>query len=291
LIEHIRYRHPQIFETIKKDAYKEIHCPCGKQIEMTQAVINPIIISNITNEPNNLPKFCCKKCDSNFRPPWNSELTKHDHPSIMKLSEDRMGENNPIHTWIHDEEKKEKWAQKISENHPRLNAGKTCEEIYGEEKAYIIKQKMSAKQKIRPKEPHKGHKHSLETRQLLSRLTAQQISNQKSRITKPQLALYDELCKHYSNVILEHPIVYYCIDIVVNDRFLIEVDGDFYHSNEKLGYDCKYQIQIDNRANDIRKNKFFEDRKDQYTLLRFWASDITNDVHSVVDQIKKVIDV
>jgi len=105
------------------------------------------------------------------------------------------------------------------------------------------------------------------------------------------MMLYEELCKHYSNVILEHPIVYYSIDIVVNDKFLIEIDGDFYHSNEKLGYECKYQIQIDNRNNDIRKNKFFENRKSEYTLLRFWASDVENNLQSIVKQIKKVIDV
>ena len=53
-----------------------------------------------------------KQKSTKKRIPWNKGKTKYDHPSLMKMSEDRKGELNPYHSM--SEEAKIKMAEKVS---------------------------------------------------------------------------------------------------------------------------------------------------------------------------------
>jgi hypothetical protein len=46
--------------------------------------------------------------------PWNKNLTKEQHPSIMKYSLSRMGKNNPIHTLSLEDIKSHLWQNTYS---------------------------------------------------------------------------------------------------------------------------------------------------------------------------------
>lgn len=84
----------------------------------------------------------------------------------------------------------------------------------------------------------------------------------------------------------QHPVNGYLFDIYIeNKNLLIEVDGDWYHCNPKIHPEAKSVIQKQVVSNDIRKNKVASDNN--FKLLRFWESDINNDVDSVILRLKK----
>ena len=69
-------------------------------------------------------------------------------------------------------------------------------------------------------------------------------------------------------------------------NILIEVDGDFHHCNPSSIHKIpKYPIQIKTIGNDIRKNLIAEDKG--YKLLRFWESDINNNLDEVINRLKE----
>jgi very-short-patch-repair endonuclease len=66
-------------------------------------------------------------------------------------------------------------------------------------------------------------------------------------------------------------------------NILIEVDGDFWHSNPtKYPDGPTYKCQIKNSINDEKKNKWVQDNG--YKMLRFWENDINNNI-SIVKKI------
>lgn len=69
-------------------------------------------------------------------------------------------------------------------------------------------------------------------------------------------------------------------------NLLIEVDGDFHHCNPNSIHSIpKYSIQLKTISNDIRKNRIVDNKK--IKLLRFWESDINNNLDSVIEILKK----
>lgn len=69
-------------------------------------------------------------------------------------------------------------------------------------------------------------------------------------------------------------------------NLLIEVDGDFHHCNPNSIHSIpKYDIQLKTISNDIRKNRIADNKK--IKLLRFWESDINNNLDSVIEILKK----
>lgn len=53
---------------------------------------------------------------------------------------------------------------------------------------------------------------------------------------------------------------------------IIEVDGDFWHSNPDTGHPCRTRTQMFNKKRDARKNIICEDAG--IKLIRIWESDI-----------------
>lgn len=71
-----------------------------------------------------------------------------------------------------------------------------------------------------------------------------------------------------------------------NFNLIIEVDGDFFHSNPKFYPDGPiYKTQIQNNLRDQEKNKWASDNN--YKLLRFWEYDINNNISQVIETLKK----
>jgi very-short-patch-repair endonuclease len=70
---------------------------------------------------------------------------------------------------------------------------------------------------------------------------------------------------------------------VKNTNILVEVDGDFYHTNPNKYTSpiCKTQENV--MKNDTKKNDIA--RSSGYTLLRFWESDILNNPQQVITEL------
>lgn len=259
-------------------------CHCGNVI-LQQNYFNAWMMYKFLNDASAFKKYCRRKCLI----VWNKNQTKQTHPSLMKISLDRMGENNPVHTLISNKEKYDNWCKNISEaDGARHRRGKIYEEIYGLEKALEIKGTQSKSAKNRKINGHTGIKHTDGTKRQIATKIAKNHSEQQRFVSKPQQKLFDVLFLKFGNrVKLEQSIAWYVADILIDEKFVIEVDGDFYHCNEVLGFFPKHKIQKRNLINDKNKNKFL--LKNGYTLLRFWQSEIDTDMNDVLLRIENVI--
>lgn len=69
-------------------------------------------------------------------------------------------------------------------------------------------------------------------------------------------------------------------------KILIEVDGDYWHCNPNSKFsEPKYAAQFSNLKQDEIKNKWCIDNG--FKLLRFWETDINNNLEHVIDVLKK----
>ena len=126
----------------------------------------------------------------------------------MKISQDRIGNNNPIRKVLEDPVKKEEWLQKLriskeNSKHPVL--GKTYEEYYGEKRAGEIRNVMRNSAinaaKNCPNRGMKNKKHSQETIEKLRKITAGRISSGViKKISAPQKELFELLTKEILNI-------------------------------------------------------------------------------------------
>lgn len=66
---------------------------------------------------------------------------------------------------------------------------------------------------------------------------------------------------------------------------LIEVDGNFYHAHPDVYPEPMYKCQRITVKNDKEKNKICEEAGIQ--LIRYWESDINNDLEAVMEDLKK----
>jgi very-short-patch-repair endonuclease len=73
-------------------------------------------------------------------------------------------------------------------------------------------------------------------------------------------------------------------------KLLIEVDGDFWHCNPNSNFaEPKYASQISNLKQDEIKNKWCIDNG--YKLLRFWETDIKNNLDDIIEILKKELQI
>jgi len=128
--------------------------------------------------------------------------------------------------------------------------GKKYEEIYGKEKANIIKEKIMIKT----------------------------IDNNKNMplITKPHILLKNKMIEEniYNDFETSKRLFYFEIDEFNKKlKLCIEVDGDYWHSLEN-------RIKQDKRKDNFLKNK-------GYKVLRFKEADIKNNINKCIDIIKE----
>jgi very-short-patch-repair endonuclease len=209
------------------------------------------------------------------------------------MSESRRGSNNPIHSFLKDEEAKNDWINAIREGQEEFNAsrrGKSLDECYGEKRAREVREAMSAAAKRRIIHGHTGCRHSDEAKRKIGENTIKRLSLSKSKISRPQRELFNHLVEAIpdASFSLEETVGHFSIDIaVLNERLAIEVDGDFFHVNEEKGFTVKYEVQHRNIKNDKRKNSYLI--KAGWTVLRFWVSEIELNIESIIRKIKEEI--
>jgi very-short-patch-repair endonuclease len=70
------------------------------------------------------------------------------------------------------------------------------------------------------------------------------------------------------------------------EKFIIEIDGDYWHANP-LKYDYTKLNKVQNKVvnKDKVENKYCQDNG--YTMLRFWEQDINKDINSCVAKVKE----
>jgi len=244
-------------------------------------------------------KYCNRKCST--KTPWNIGLTKEDHPSLLKISRDRLGVENPIHKVLCDDIRTAAWKQSLRDGWEKSKwrewrKGKSLEEVYGEETAKEMREYRSKlyyeKAEERGRFPNEGNSHSVETREKISRSVARQIASGKiSKTSQVQLRLYDALLEAFPNEEweLEWLLDFYSLDIAIpNKKLCIEVDGDFWHVNEDKGFSLKYESQRRSLKNDKRKNSYLT--KAGWSVIRIWESEINEDLDAALEKIKKMLE-
>ena len=233
-------------------------------------------------------EHCSRECS---KLPWNTGLTKDANESLRRISESRRGDGNPIHKVLQDEVAKNRWIENVKVGKADYDAsrrGKTLAEVYGKEKADAAKRNMSESAKTRKVHGHTGHKHTLETRMRIGQRTAEFLAKSRRMTSMPQLLLFESLQRLDVKFSLEHAFDHYSVDIAAPDIHLaIEVDGDFFHVNEALGYEAKYHVQKRNLQNDKKKQSHLI--KSGWEVIRFWVSDIEKDVKCIVKQVESKI--
>lgn len=110
-----------------------------------------------------------------------------------------------------------------------------------------------------------------------------------STMTKPHRIIADELDKMNIRYECEYPVSKYLIDIYLTDyNIMIEVMGDYWHSNPYLQYDISGKVQQERTARDTRKHDYV---KENYNveLLYIWEDDIIKNLKLCMDIIIQAI--
>lgn len=105
--------------------------------------------------------------------------------------------------------------------------------------------------------------------------------------TKPHQKIY-EIIKDIYKVDTEYKVRNYYIDMVLNDKFAIEINGTFWHTDPRKYIEITYEDQYKNINRDISKNQaVFEDMS--VSILYLWEYDINNNIELCVELIKYYI--
>ena len=155
------------------------------------------------------------------------------------------------------------------EKHPMY--GKTWEEIYGIEGA----------EKIRKM-------HSIRSRNLIIK----RIKNNEFPFfnTKIELAFAKEMSKRNISFVSQFSIdnKFVCDFAMPAVKLIIECDGDYWHANPKI-YDKNklHKRQINNLKRDKFKDKYLN--KKGWKVIRFFGSDIKENISNCVDKVEKFL--
>lgn len=293
LCNHIRTRHKNEFNALALryealiEQFELQECPCGTRLTRKSNWFNLILEADHTDtDPLGMMHKICGNACKKWLDPWNFGLTKSDHLSIKRYADSRMGKNNPVHTLLADPERSKKWRENLSVGLTGVMSGISLDEKMGKEAADQTRLKMSQSAKNREVHGHTGKLHSVETKRTISRKTSERIASKQDKVSNVQRRLYEKLQNFLDEVQLEHHFHYYSIDIV-HKNFAIEVDGDFWHANDAMGFSVTHESQRRNLVNDANKTKYLE--RNGWVVIRVWESDINNDIDAVIERIMNVI--
>lgn len=224
--------------------------------------------------------ICCTKCNKKCnihkkQIKWKRMCGISD--GLLKWSNkakiERSGSGNPMYN-------KKPWNKDLSKENPIIK--RIAENRKGIKFTEEHKKKLSVSAiKSAKKYPNRGmgnKKHSELTCEKLRQSTLNLIKNGafKQTKTKPHIIMCELLTSMNINFEEEKTIGPYSFDIFLQSfNILIEVDGDYFHSNPKIyPLGPKTKTQKINKYRDIKKDKFC--KENGLTLLRFWESDILN---------------
>lgn len=110
----------------------------------------------------------------------------------------------------------------------------------------------------------------------------------KQTRTRPHLILLEILTELGVAFQEEYVIKYWSFDFYLTDlHVLIEVDGDYYHSNPKFYPEPKTKTQKINHYRDQKKNEFCQ--ANHHALIRIWEDDIVNNTEKIKCKLKKLL--
>ena len=256
---------------------------CGKEIEFY---------------PSQNKKYCNKKCHSKSmkgegNPFYGKSHTNEVKQSIgKKNSINMMGENNSFYGKSHSEESVELIKQNMpdmsGENNPFYGKTHTSEtidkiikanEIARLDENFVKSHSMScskAQQKIRDENP----KYYSEIKRKAGIVSHYNQHRYKMNIPEKK---FEKILKD-NNIEYDYSPVMskYQYDFKIrNKRILVEIDGDYWHSNPKFynedGSNGKRKlnnIQINKKRIDKKKEEFAD--KHNFKLIRIWESDLEN---------------
>lgn len=132
-----------------------------------------------------------------------------------------------------------------------------------------------------------GKHHSEETKQRMREKALQRTQTNLGfcKDTKPELKMKDIL--NELNIPFKHQfrLNNHLFDFhLLNTNVLIEVDGDYWHSNPKK-FKKLNKIQLEQKIKDNRNNEIA--KENNFILLRFWENDILNNVENVKNVLRK----
>jgi hypothetical protein len=217
-------------------------------------------------------------CDASKMTKHISENNNNFKNFVEKMKIERRGKGNPMYgvtAWN---------AGLTKENNEILK--KISENMMGNEFSDETLNKMSESAKIRKIHGHTGHKHSEKSKQIMREKTIArfkrgefpQTNSLPHRETKK---LLEEIYGEVGNDLKEE-FGYggFVFDFKIG-KFLIEVQGDYFHCNPETRHAIpKSDMQKNNLDRDNRKRKFVKD-SGEYELIELWENDIINNVEKV----------
>ena len=211
---------------------------------------------------------------------WNHGLTKDTDDRLAKMSENKKGTKNPQHG-------SEPWNKGLTKNtDSRLMV--VAYKNTGTTHSATTRLKMAASARQRTKHGMQGKKHSDATRTKLSVSTLRQLAEGRvvQTRTKPHMAVRDLLENLKINYREEAPVGVFSVDFMVEDRLVIEVNGDYWHSNPKFYPDGpKTKSQKINHLRDLKKMKTI--RAHGLKVVVVWEDEVNDG--SYADKIRQVI--
>lgn len=142
----------------------------------------------------------------------------------------------------------------------------------------------SDEQKKKQSERMMGNKHSQETKDKMSKTAIENIiktdRNHTSKLEVTFQNILELLDIKYQKFLYAKEIKAFYDFYIPELNIVIEVDGDFWHCNPNSKHaEAKYKSQKKNQIRDKEKEQWLKDNG--YKLLRFWESDINNNIIEV----------
>lgn len=234
--------------------------------------------------------YCpCGQCERKLKVIKNgkvfrwSKLACGRNSGVLKWSEEaktkRKGSGNPMYG-------AKPWNTGM--NKTNSDYGKLMSDIQtGRTISEKTRQRQAESARKRKTHGHTGYKHSETSKELMRQATLRRIRDGSfpQTDTLPCKEMEKILKKNNISYKKEHIVGSWAFDFFLPKyKILIEVDGDYFHSNPKIypnGPQTK--TQKINWYRDFKKNKFCEENGHQ--LIRFWESDILGEAQCVAQRL------
>lgn len=233
---------------------------------------------------------CNQKTDiSGKRGPFKwKEFKCGRNPGVLRWSEEakssRIGDGNPMYG-------KKPWNKGLNKNNNQ-SLMNTSMKLTGSHHSPEARKKQSESAKKRLIHGHTGRHHSEKTKKFLRENTLRLIREGVFKQTKtvPHIKMSEILSELNLEFVEEKEYGYFSFDFYLNKYdLLIEVDGDYFHSNPKFyPHGPKTKTQKINHSRDLSKNRFCE--KSKLQLLRVWENDIINDREGIKCSLEKLLE-
>jgi G:T-mismatch repair DNA endonuclease (very short patch repair protein) len=170
---------------------------------------------------------------------WNKNLTKLDHPAIMRYAESRHGENNPIHTLTHEERCVFNIVNKLKREGKFEELEVLRQERSDKTKAWFANEENHAKytkayDAARPKQKQKVNEG---VHAYFAKYAAlnQEPPCRIYKISKPEQIFLDALIKLEINFKHQFYIARSSYDFFLKDyNLIVEINGLYWHCHELL---------------------------------------------------------